>query len=232
MRFRSSRPYSVKTFRTRGSQTVLFFICPFGTKSWQLTGTIRKLQKAGYIVVSYDATKDVFYAGQPEILERIITGIKQDIKSQIQAFQKEGIQDFGFFGSSLGTFILYNCIGDIKELKWGVFNTGGNIAKAMWNFKKARKRHEAKRISFLQLEKAWHHLQHPSFANLKGHRFMFVSSTADKIVPLDEIEQYLPPIRKAGAKISIQEVPARGHVSAVIAGLRQAPELLNKVRIK
>jgi pimeloyl-ACP methyl ester carboxylesterase len=155
----------------------------------------------------------------------------KDIKSQISRLRSEGVTEFGFFGSSLGSFILYNCIGDaLSELRWGVFNTGGDIAQGMWRLDGARRQHVLRGWSLPRLEAAWAELQWPKFGRLDGCRFVFVSSRRDTIAPLDNIAQYLEPIRRAGAQVSVLEVRAIGHLTTIVAGLWQAPRIIAMVR--
>lgn len=222
--------YRSQVFKTNGSKIVVFFVCPFGTRIWMTRHIVQKLQRSGYSVVAYDASKDVFTAANPSLLKEIVDGVKYGIKKHIETFKKEGIEEFGFFGTSLGAFILYNCINDCKDLKWGVLNTGGNAAQAIWKMKAIRKKHEAKGITLSALEKQWYGLQHPVFSGLSGHTYAFVSSKGDRLAPLSDIRQYLLPIREAGANIGIIEIKAAGHMHAAITGLVQAASLLSRVR--
>jgi len=120
----------------------IIFICPYSTSISALRWAIRRLRREGYHVVAYETTTAVFMAGDPAILPDLISAMRKDIKSQISRLKSEGVTEFGFFGSSLGSFILYNCIGDaLSELRWGVFNTGGDIAQGMWRLDGARRQH-------------------------------------------------------------------------------------------
>jgi hypothetical protein len=134
-------------------------------------------------------------------------------------------------GSSLGSFILYNCIGsEIPELRWGVFNTGGNIAQGVWNMPELRQLHVARGWSLPRLEESWAGLQWPDFGRLDGCRFVFASSRRDSIAPLRNISRYLEPMLRAGAEVSVYEVPATSHRTTVIAGLWMGPKLVRMVR--
>ena len=165
------------------------------------------------------------------ILPELISQVREDIRSRIAKLTSEGVTEFGFFGSSLGSFILYNCVGrEIPELRWGVFNTGGNIAQGVWNMVSLRELHAARGWSLSQLEEAWAGLQWPDFGRLEGCRFVFASSKRDTIAPLRNIEHYLEPMLRAGADVSIREVPALNHRTTVIAGLWKAPQLIRLVR--
>jgi hypothetical protein len=192
---------------------------------------IRRLGRAGYHVVAYETTTAVFMAGDPEILPGLIAAVRADITSQIARLRSEGVSEFGFFGSSLGSFIFYNCVGDaVPDLRWGVFNTGGDIAQGMWRLEGARQAHVRRGWSLARLETAWAGVQWPEFGCLDGCRFVFVSSRRDTIAPLSDIAAYLGPMRRAGARVSVLEVPAISHFSTIAAGLWRAPRLVAMVR--
>jgi len=202
---------------------------------WHLAATIsckwHWLLRAGYHVVAYQTTTAVFTEANPIILPELISGIREDIRSRIAKLMSEGVTGFGFFGSSLGSFILYNCIGQaIPELRWGVFNTGGNIARGLWSMPVLRQLHVARGWSLPRLEEAWAEFQWPDFGRLDGCRFVFASSRRDSIAPLRNISQYLEPMLRAGAEVSVHEVPAIGHRTTVMVGLWKGPQLVRMVR--
>jgi biotin operon repressor len=216
---------------TPRSAVTIIFVCPYGTSIAAVRWAIRRLVREGYDVLAYAATKDVFLAADPAILPDLIGQMRKDIRSRVARLRSEGVTEFGFFGSSLGSFILYNCIGDgIPELRWGVFNTGGNIARGMWRLPEARRRHLDRGWSLTRLEAAWADLQCPDFGRLDGCRFIFVSSRRDRIAPLDHVWPYIELLRRAGAEVSVFEVPAIGHVTAVIAGLAKGPRIIRLAR--
>jgi hypothetical protein len=209
----------------------IIFICPYGTPIEKVRFAIRRLLRAGYHVVAYQTTAAVFSAADPTILPELIAQVRQDIRSRIAALAAEGVTEFGFFGSSLGSFILYNCVGrQVPELRWGVFNTGGDIARGVWNMPTLREHHLARGWSLARLEEAWAELQWPDFGRLDGCRFVFASSRRDAIAPLGDIARYLGPMLQAGAEVSVHEVPAISHRTTVIAGLWMAPRLVRRVR--
>ena len=209
----------------------IIFVCPYGAPIRKLRFAIRRLIRAGYHVVAYQTTTAVFMDADPMILANLISQVREDIRSWIAKLAAEGVTEFGFFGSSLGAFILYNCIGrEIPELCWGVFNTGGNIARALWTMPTLRQRHVARGWSLPRLEEAWAKLQWPDFGRLDDCRFVFVSSRRDRVAPLSEIVQYLEPAVRAGAEVSVYEVPAISHRTAVIVGLWKGPQLVQMVR--
>jgi hypothetical protein len=165
------------------------------------------------------------------ILPELISQVREDIRSRIAKLTSEGVTEFGFFGSSLGSFILYNCVGrEIPEFRWGVFNTGGDIARGMWSMPDLRQLHVARGWSLPRLEEAWAELQWPDFGRLDGCRFVFASSRRDSVAPLGNISEYLGPMLRAGAEVSVHEVPAFSHRTTVIAGLWKAPQLVRMVR--
>jgi hypothetical protein len=209
----------------------LLFICPYGTSIATVRWAIRRLLRDGFQVVAYETTKDVFMAADPAILPGLIAAVRSDVRAQIARLRSEGVAEFGFFGSSLGSFIFYNCVGDqVPELRWGVFNTGGDIAKGMWRLEEARRQHVQAGWSLDRLEAAWAGVQWPEFGRLDGCRYVFVSSRRDTIAPLGDIAGYLGPMRRAGAQVGVLEVPAIGHYSTIVAGLWRAPRFVAMVR--
>ena len=209
----------------------IIFICPYGTSIKKVNFAIQRLLRAGYHVVAYETTSAVFTAADPMILPELISQVREDIRSRIAELAAQGVTEFGFFGSSLGSFILYNCVGrKIPELRWGVFNTGGNIAQGMWKMSDLRQSHVQQGWTLPRLEAAWAELQWPDFGQLDGCRFVFVSSRRDDIAPLGNIVQYLGPMLEAGADVSVRRVPAISHRTTVIAGLWNAPRLVRMVQ--
>jgi len=215
---------------TRTTATIIF-ICPYSAPIQKVRFAIRRFLRRGYHVLAYQTTEAVFTAADPMILPELISQVREDIRSRIAKLSSEGVTEFGFFGSSLGSFVFYNCIGDsLPELRWGVFNTGGDIAQGMWRLDGARRQHVLRGWSLPRLEAAWADLQWPRFGRLDGCRFVFVSSRRDTIAPLDDIAQYLEPMRQAGAQVSVLEVRAIGHLTTIVAGLWQAPRIIPMVR--
>ncbi len=214
----------------RATATIIF-ICPYNAPIQKVGFAIRRLTRAGYHVVAYQTSVAVFTAADPLILPELISQVRQDIRSRIARLATAEVTEFGFFGSSLGSFILYNCVGrKVPELRWGVFNTGGNIAQGMWKMLDLRQLHVDRGWSLPRLEEAWAELQWPDFGRLDGCRFVFVSSRRDDIAPLGDVTQYLGPMLEAGADVSLRRVPAISHRSTVIAGLWNAPRLVRMVR--
>ncbi|HEX9043111.1 MAG TPA: hypothetical protein VF838_19195 [Trebonia sp.] len=230
--FTQDRLFQAEEFGNSAQATAtIIFICPYGTPIQKVSFAIRRLLRAGYHVVAYQTTAAVFTAADPLILPGLISQVRADITSRIAKLAAEDVPEFGFFGSSLGSFILYNCVGrKIPELRWGVFNTGGNIAQGMWQMLDLRELHVARGWSLPRLEEAWAELQWPDFGRLDGCRFVFVSSRRDDIAPVGNITQYLGPMLEAGAEVSVRGVPAVSHRTTVIAGLWNAPRFVRLVR--
>jgi hypothetical protein len=226
------RLFQSEEFGTSSPATAtIIFVCPYSAPIQKVRFAIRRLLRAGYHVVAYQTTMIVFTEGDPKILPELISQVQEDIRSLVARLAHQGVTEFGFFGSSLGSFILYNCIGrEIPELRWGVFNTGGDIARGMWNMPMLRQRHIERGWSLPRLEEAWAKLQWPDFGRLDSCRFVFASSRRDKVAPLSNISQYLEPMLRAGAEVSVYEVPAISHRTAVIVGLWKGPQLVQRVR--
>jgi len=226
------RLFQSEEFGTSTQTTVtLIFVCPYSTPIQKVRFAIRRLVRTGYHVVAYQTTAAVFTEADPMILPKLISQVREDIRSRIAKLTSEGVTEFGFFGSSLGSFILYNCIGhEIPELRWGVFNTGGNIARGLWSMSTLRQLHVARGWSLPRLEEAWAELQWPDFGRLDGCRFVFASSRRDSVAPLRNVSQYVEPMLRAGAEVSVYEMPAVGHRTTVIVGLWKGPQLVRMVR--
>jgi hypothetical protein len=215
----------------RQTAATIIFICPYGTPIRKVRFAIRRLLREGYHVLAYQTSTAVFTEADPMIFPELISQVREDIRSRIAKLTSDGVTEFGFFGSSLGSFILYNCIGhEIPEFRWGVFNTGGNIARGMWSMPMLRQLHEARGWSLARLEEAWAELQWPEFGPLDGCRFVFASSPRDSVAPLSDISEYLGPMLRVGADVSVHEVPAISHRTTVIAGLWKGPQLVRMVR--
>ena len=83
--------------------------------------------------MAYQTDDAVFTQADPAILPALIAAVRADIRSRIAEPSSAGVTGFGFCGSSLGSFILCNCVrNQVPELRWGVFNTGGNITRGLW----------------------------------------------------------------------------------------------------
>jgi hypothetical protein len=101
----------------------------------------------------------------------------------------------------------------------------------MWNMDTLRQVHVARGWSLPRLEEAWAELQWPDFGPLDGYRFVFASSHRDSIAPLQNISAYLEPMLRAGAEVSVYEVPAVSHRTTVVVGLWKGPQLVRLARL-
>jgi len=223
--------YNYKTYPSPNSKSVIFFAAPYGVKIKQLQWAIRSLQKEGFTVVAYDADEQILTLGDPKLLEDTVYKIAKDIKEQIKAYKSGGYDDFGFFGSSIGAFMMYYCVATIRELRWGVLNTGGDAVAAVWKKKDLREYHEENGMDKKDLERAWRKIQHPRFRHMNGKKILFISSTKDQLLPRDEIDPYIEPMREAGATVDIQEVNIWRHSFTVLFGLVQAKKLVRTIHL-
>jgi hypothetical protein len=118
-------------------KATLFFICPYSASLEQVGFAIRRLIRSGFHVVAYETTMKVFTAADPAILPELIAQVREDIRPRITRLTANGVTEFGLFGSSLGSFILYNCIGReipeylgqlvrlVRPLRTDCFRNGG-----------------------------------------------------------------------------------------------------------
>jgi hypothetical protein len=205
----------------------IFYVCPYSAPIRRVRFSIRRLVRAGYHVVAYQTADAVFLAADPTILPELITQVREDVKDRVAKLEVTGVTEFGFFGSSLGSFILYNCVGrEVPQFRWGVFNTGGNIARGLWKMETLQQAHVAGGWTLARLEEAWAEVQWPDYGPLDGCRFLFTSSRRDQVAPMAEISTYLEPMLQAGAEVRVQELPAWSHRTTVIVGLWEAPRLV------
>jgi hypothetical protein len=84
----------------------VIFVCPYGAPIQKVRFAIRRLLSAGHHVVAYQTTTAVFTEGDPMILPKLISEVREDIRSRISELKAEGVTEFGFFGSSLGSFTI------------------------------------------------------------------------------------------------------------------------------
>lgn len=227
---RSSSLFTVKSLLLAAEAPVVFFACPLGTKVWKVRWAIKSLSEAGYSVVAYEFTEEIFTEAEPEKLPILVDSVRRDIQEKIAALRASGTEEFGFFGSSLGAFIMYNCIAVIPDFQWGVLNTGGNAAQAVFTKRKLRRSHTKAGYSQEELEDLWGPMQFPDFHDLMGKKILMVSSDKDRLLPLSEVDIYMEPLRAAGAEVDIIELHVYGHMPSVVVGLRRAVSLLTLVR--
>jgi len=104
-----------KTFLKPKSQQVVFFMGPYGVSMGKLWWPIRSLQQSGYSVIAYEYPKAIFRTGQPERLSIAIDETRRHVKDTVAELKKQGYTDFGFMGSSLGAFIVYNFVRTYRQ---------------------------------------------------------------------------------------------------------------------
>lgn len=222
--------FTVKSLLLAAEAPVVFFACPLGTKVWKVRWAIKSLTEAGYSVVAYDFTEEIFTEAEPEMLPILVDMVRRDIQEKIYALKASGTDDFGFFGSSLGAFMMYNCIAHIPDFQWGVLNTGGNAAQAVFTKRKLRRTYSKAGYTEEELEDMWKPMQYPDFHDLDGKKILMLSSQHDRLLPLSEVDMYMEPLRQAGAEVDIIELSVYGHMPSVVVGLRRAVPLLAMVR--
>jgi hypothetical protein len=227
---RSAPLFTVKSLLLAAEAPVVFFACPLGTKVWKVRWAIKSLTEAGYSVVAYEFTEEIFTGAEPEKLHQLVSEVCRDIQKKIVALKISGTSDFGFFGSSLGAFIMYNCIAAIPELRWGVLNTAGDAAHAVFTKRKLRRSHSKAGYTQDELRELWGPMQFPRFRDLDGLKILLVSSNKDRLLPLSEVDIYMEPLRTAGAEVDIMELNVYGHMPSVVVGLRRAVPLLAMAR--
>src|SRR5260370_33693763 len=110
----------------------IIFVCPFDTAIQRVRFAIRRLCREGYRVVAYQTSSAVFMDADPTILPELISQVRDDIRARIAKLKSQDVTDVGVFGSSLGSFILDNCMGhEITQARWGALTTGGTIARGL-----------------------------------------------------------------------------------------------------
>jgi len=212
------------------SHRLIFFLNPYGTSIKKVRVIIKSLNRAGFSVVAYEYPLDIFKTGEPERLFQVIEENRKHIQRSIKDFQKQGYNEFGFVGSSLGAFVAYNCLRDIPELQWGVMITGGSVLEAVWSFKDEREMFQSKGYTKESLAAAWHNLQYADLGDLHGKHYIGITSQADKTTPYKYAIEAFSRMQTAGAKIDLIVQRRLDHRSTVIRNLLRLNSLVRKVR--
>lgn len=220
--------YSSTEYKTKNASKLVFFLCPYGFKLRGFKIPIRKLQKAGFAVIGYDFSKSVLSRGDPAILARCIDEVRTDAAQQIAAYKTAGFTSFGFFGSSLGAFIGYNLL-TLADLKWGVMNTGGGVADAIWSKRDLRDVYIPRGYTFESLEQTWLPLQYPEFPSLKNRRLLMITSTNDKMIPQKSSIKCFDHLKAAGADVRYIKLRGLSHGATVLYNLSRIIRLVKKV---
>lgn len=217
-------------YERKDSKAVLFFGSPYGVSLNLLKPFISGLLNDGYTIVGYDFNNAVFTRGEAHHLPKLINYVIDDVSEVINTYEKLGITDFGFYGTSLGGFVLYNIIAKIPKLKWGVINAGGDAAEAVWQFRLLRKKFKKNGHTLDDLKESWKHLQNPDFNDsLAGNHYLIVGSHADRVVPFDQSEHLLEGLKQSGAHIDYIRVNGFGHYHAGVIGLLRCRKLIRLV---
>lgn len=220
---------TAEDFITKGSKKAVFFLCPYGTKIERLKWAIRSLQKAGYSVVAYEFDNHILDLGDPN---QLITGIKQtqsSLQEKAAGLTAQDYTNFGFVGSSIGAFIAYNCLLVLPELSWGIMNTGGNVADAVWSDEIIRKAYEANGYTKEKLQYIWHDIQYPALGDLKGTNLLLITSHADKVTGYEGAMKCFDYIKSAGPNVEVQVHKRLGHRKTVIRNLLRVRKLVRRV---
>jgi hypothetical protein len=213
-----------------GAHRAVFFLGPYATPMSKLRWAIWALQRAGYSVVTYEYSREIFKTGEPERLFAAVKKTRVHIKASIKELQAEGYTEFGFVGSSLGSFIAYNCMGTIPELSWGILNTGGNLAEAIWSFQTERQHFEEKGFTLPSLKKAWHSLQYAELGDMRAKRHILITSKGDKTLDYKGALACLDLIKTAGSDVNLIMHKRLGHRATVARNLFRIQKLVKKVK--
>lgn len=223
-----------QTFENNKAKSVLIFACPFGTKIGLYKMLIKGLVKDGFIVVAYDFDNQVLLSGEPSYLINLINEANKDINRVIRDYEDCGITDFGFYGTSLGAFVLFNAVAVGPDLRWGIFNAGGNIARGVWELKRTRRAFEKQGYTLDDLDKAWTKIIYPDFKNRdKRSRFIVMGSKNDHVAPYSRLEDFAGYItNKSGAEVELIKVIGYGHNHSAFIGLMKCRRLIRQLDLK
>lgn len=219
--------YTRKIYTHKNPRGVIFFACPFGARRWIVAWAIKKIQRAGFTVVVYDFDNKILSGSDLTLLPKTIYQVSRDIRKLIKQYTSKGETNFGSFGTSLGSFVLFSAVAGNPEISWGIFNTAGNAAQGAWNIKLVRKNLAKHGHTLSDLFSAWSNAQNPEFVTrqTKGH-FLFIGSNNDEVVPLAELGQYLDGMTSSGINIEIREYSRGRHITTALRGLYYSNRLV------
>lgn len=225
--------FKKKIYKNSTSQSVLIFACPFGTKIGVYTRLIKNLVKDGYNVVAYDFNNDVFLKGEPSYLVKLVNSATSDMAAVVNNLSSQGANNFGFFGTSLGAFVLYYASSKIPKLKWGVFSAGGNIAEGVWKLKSTKRAFIKKGYELDDLRKAWNNILYPEFLPREDNaHFLILGSSKDYVAPLYKLGEFAEYIKqKSGANVEIIKLNAYGHNHSGFIGLIRCRQLIKQLDV-
>lgn len=224
----------VKTqnFLQPSANTVVFFLCPYATPVRKIQWSVKSLMRAGYSVIAYEYPRIIFRSGDPAKLFQTVEETRMHITQTIKELQGRGYKEFGFFGSSLGAFIAYNCLGSVPELAWGIMNTGGNITEAVWSFQAERSAFKAKGYTKDTLAKAWQPLQYPELGDLTNKNYILITSKGDKTVSYPGALECFGMIEAAGPEVQVIVHRKLSHRATVVRNLLRIRKLVKTARAK
>ncbi|MDB5183092.1 MAG: hypothetical protein JWO47_876 [Candidatus Saccharibacteria bacterium] len=178
---------------------------------------------------AYEFSNHVLDLGDPSQLIIAIKQTREVIQESVAKLKGQGYTNFGFIGSSLGSFIIYNCLAVLPELKWGIINTGGEVADAVWSDKVMRKPYEANGYTKENLQNAWSDIQYPDLGDLKGKNLLLITSISDEIVGYEGAIKCFDYIKSAGPNVEVQVHKRLGHRKTVLRNLLRLRKLVRRV---
>jgi len=208
------------------SGVAIFFLGPYATPMSRLDWAVQSLYRGGYTVITYEYSRKIFDSGTPDNLFTVIQATKEHVQASIKRLKTQGYTEFGFVGSSLGSFIAYNCLGDIPELSWGVLNTGGNITDAIWSFASERQKFAANGYTQQSLAKAWYSMQYPELGNLSGKHYIVLASKGDKTTHYKGAVECFSRIKAAGAEVTRVTHHTFSHRATIVRNLLRIRRLV------
>jgi len=194
---------------------------------------INKIQRAGFSVVAYDFDSKMLSGSDLTLLPKTISQVSGDIRGLIKKYEDDGESNFGTFGTSLGSFVLFSAAANNVEITWGIFNTAGSAARGAWNIRLVRKKLVSHGYTLQDLLNAWSKVQNPTFVkSIAKRNFLFIGSNKDEVVPLNELNQYVDGMKSADIKLEVREYSKGKHITSAIRGLRDAGLLVSEVSSK
>lgn len=177
---------------------------------------IHELLKAGYDVVAYEYTRDVFEAGEPQVLIDIITFICDDFIKRAKKYDEAACA-----GVSLGAFIAFNVQRKLKKAKLGLYGTAGiPVSHALFTakpFRPIRKAFEANGQTEKSLKKAWKHLEildDPGLA--KDQALVIVMGKQDRVVHYKKSVAVMETWKQNGTRVHYFAKRGRGHLTTIL----------------
>jgi hypothetical protein len=217
-------------YPARNQKGVLIFACPYGTRLKTVQFFINRFVQDGYTVVGYDFDNQVFLSGDVTYLPALIAQVVSDAGFEIKAYGQQGVKNIGVFGSSLGAFVMLNVSAAIPEVTWGVFNTFGDGAKAVWNIPSAMTGFNGNKTLEATARETWSRVQNVEFPR-DGvvRKFLFTGSTRDKVLPYAGIKPFLGGLQRPGIQVGLDCTHIPTHPLTVTWGLIRSRRLVGQV---